>query len=135
MQEPIAIRHNVVMVGPFSSANIAAEASDLAAALPGGNTNMPMPYGGSVVGMVGKLSAAATAGALTVGVTVDGTEDADSVQSIATETEFTATFQEGEVPFAVDENLGVELNTNAAWDGTTADIDVFLLVLLRDMEF
>lgn len=134
MQEPIAIRHNVVMVGPFTSSNIAAEASDEAAALPGGNTNMPMPYAGSVVGMVGKLSAAPSAGNITVGVTVDGTEDADSVQTV-TGAEFTATFQEGEVPFAAAGNLGVELNASATLDPETLDIDVFLLVLLRDMEF
>lgn len=135
VKEQIAIKHNVVMVGPFSSANIAADQSDLAAALPGGNTGMPALKDGSVVGIIGKLSAAATAGQLLAGVTVGGTEDADSVQTITTGVEFYTEFEEGDVPFSAGDDLGVELNTDASWNGTTADADVFLLVLFKDMEF
>lgn len=134
-QEQIAIKHNVVALGGFGAANLAADQADQAAALPNGNTSLPALKDGFVVGIMGKLSAAATAGSLTVGVTVDGVEDADSVQTLTTDTDFYASFREGQVPFNAGELLGVEWNTDASWDGTTADLDVTLLVVLKGMEF
>jgi len=135
VQEKIAIAHNVMAFGPFSASNLAATQSDQAAALPATNTSVAMPIGGSVVGITGKLSAAATAGTLLVGVTVDGVEDADSVQTITTLAEFYASFQEGQIPFSAGANIGIEWNTDGDWNGTGSDIDVYVLVLLKDMEF
>lgn len=135
LQEQIAITHNVVALGPFSATNLAASQSDQAAALPGSNTSLPALAEGFLVGVVARLSAAATAGQVTVGVTVGGTEKAASVQTLTTGRSIAARFREGDVPFAAGDLLGVEWNTSATWDGTTADLDVFLLVCLKNMEF
>jgi len=134
-QENIAITHNVVALGPFGAANLAAEQADQAAALANGNTGLPAPANGAVVGIMGQLSAAATAGQLTVGPTVGGAEDADGVQTITTGQSIYALFDERLIPFSAGDLLGAEWNTDAAWNGTTADLDVFLLVLLKDVRF
>ena len=134
-QEPISITDNVVVLGPFSAANLAANQADQAAALPGGNTGIPALKGGSVVGLLARLSAAATAGQVTVGVTVGGVEDADSVQTLTTGRSITKSFEAGKIPFSAGALIGVEWNTSAAWDGTTADLDVFVLALFEGMEF
>lgn len=134
-QEPISITDNVVVLGPFSAANLAADQADQAAALPGGNTGIPALVGGSVVGLLARLSAAATAGQVTVGVTVGGTEDADSTQTLTTGQSIYKSFEAGQIPFSAGNLIGVEWNTNAAWNGTTADLDVFVLALFEKMEF
>jgi hypothetical protein len=134
-QENIAITHNVVVLGPFGAANLAADQADQAAALANGNTGIPALSDGAVVGIMGRLSAAATAGQLTVGPTVGGVEDADGVQTITTGQSIAALFDESVIPFSEGDLLGVEWNTDASWDGTTADLDVFLLVLFKDVRF
>lgn len=89
-----------------------------------------MPWAGSVVGISVNTSAAATAGQLTVGVTLDGTEQASSTQTLTTATAATAVFPQSSMPFAAGQKLGVEITTNGAWDGTAADLAVFVYVLL-----
>lgn len=89
-----------------------------------------MPWAGSVVGISVNTSAAATAGQLTVGVTLDGTEQASSTQTLTTATAATAVFPQSSMPFAAGQKLGVEITTSGAWDGTSADLAVFVYVLL-----
>lgn len=106
--------------------NIIEVASAAALAIDG----ISMPWAGSVVGISVNLSAAATAGQMTVGVTLDGTEQAATVQTITTATAATAVFNQAAVRFAAGAKLGAEITTNGAWDGTSADLAVFVYVLL-----
>jgi len=89
-----------------------------------------MPWAGSVVGISVDLSAAATAGQLTVGVTNGGTEAAASTQTLTTQTAKTAVFAQDAIRFVAGDKLGVEITTNMAWDGVTADLAVVVYVLL-----
>jgi hypothetical protein len=89
-----------------------------------------MPFKGEVVGISYNLSAAGTAGTLGIGVTINGTEDADTTQSITTAQRGYDTFTRGSVPFNAGDRLGVEITTNGAWDGTSADLLVTVWVLV-----
>lgn len=89
-----------------------------------------MPWSGSVVGMSVDLSAAATAGQLTVGVTLNGTEQTATTQTITTASAATAVFPQTSVALVAGQKLGVEITTNAGWDATTADLAVIVYVLL-----
>jgi len=92
---------------------------------------LTMPWAGSVVGISVDLSAAATAGQLTVGVTIGGTEKAATTQTITTAQAARAVFQQDAVRFVAGDKLGVEITTNAGWDATTADLAVIVYVLLN----
>lgn len=106
--------------------NIVEVASAAALAIDG----LSMPWAGRVVGLSVNLSAAATAGQLTVGVTLDGTEQTASTQTITTAAAATAVIPQNSIPFAAGAKLGVEITTNAGWDATTADLAVIVYVLL-----
>jgi GH18 family chitinase len=106
--------------------NIVEVASAAALAVDG----ITMPWAGRVVGLSVDLSAAATAGQLTVGVTIGGTEQAATTQTITTAQAARAVFSQNAVPFVAGDKLGVEITTNAGWDATTADLAVFVYVLL-----
>lgn len=106
--------------------NIVEVASAAALAVDG----ITMPWAGSVVGLSVDLSAAATAGQLTVGVTLGGTEQAATTQTITTAAAASAVFPQASVKFNAGDKLGVEITTNAGWDATTADLAVFVYVLL-----
>jgi len=134
--EQIAARGQIVPL-LFVQDNVAASQTDVqlniqevasaAALLIDGLT---MPWAGSVVGISVDLSAAATAGQLTVGASIDGTESAATRQTITTATAARAVFQADAVRFAAGAKLGVEITTNAGWDATTADLAVVVWVLL-----
>lgn len=94
------------------------------------NDEYPMPFKGEVVGISWTLSAAATAGSLTIGVTNGGTEDADTTQTVTTATRGTAAFKRGKMVFAAGDPLGVEITTSAGWDATTADLAVVVYALV-----
>ena len=89
-----------------------------------------MPWSGYVVGLSANLSSAATMGSLTIGATLDGTEDANTTQTITTATAATAIFPQGKIPFAAGQKLGVEITSSGTWDATTADLAVIVYVLL-----
>jgi len=91
---------------------------------------LSMPWAGSVVGLSVNLSSAASAGQLTVGVTLDGTEQAASTQTITTASAASAVIPQGSIRFVSGAKLGVEITTNAGWDATSADLAVVVYVLL-----
>lgn len=94
-------------------------------------TGYTMPWAGEIVAISAHLSAAATAGTLTVGPTIAGTEASDPTLSITTETEKSDTCQRYSNVFAKDAVIGAEITSSATWDGTTADLVVTVWVLLR----
>jgi hypothetical protein len=89
-----------------------------------------MPWPGEIVGISYSLSAAATAGTLTLGATVDGTEDADTTQSITTAQRGSAKIERGDAAFAAGARIGAEITTDGSWDGTGADLQVTVWVLV-----
>lgn len=88
-----------------------------------------MPFAGSIVGMSVDLSAAASAGTLTVGVTVGGTEKTATTQTITTGTAARPVFARDSVHVAAGDLIGVEITTNAGWNGTSSDLIVHVYVL------
>lgn len=95
------------------------------------NTEYVMPFDGEIVAITAALSAAATAGTLTVGPTVNGTEEADPTLSITTATEAHDKAARGTATFVAGDRIGAEITTNALWDATTADLVVTVWVLLH----
>lgn len=87
------------------------------------------PFAGSIVAISADLSAAATAGQLTVGITINGTEKAATTQTITTQTAKYAAFDRAAVPVAAGDKIGVEITSNAGWDGTTSDLAVIVYFL------
>jgi hypothetical protein len=85
-------------------------------------TGYVAPWAGRVVAVAASLSAAATAGTLTVGATFGGTEDADTTMTIATETEKSVRVLRTKAAFAAGAVIGCEITSSASWDGTTADL-------------
>jgi hypothetical protein len=89
-----------------------------------------MPFAGEIVAVSARLSAAATAGTLTVGPTVNGTEKTDPTLSITTAQSASDTAVRGTTGFAAGDLIGAEITTGGTWDGTTADLGVVVWVLL-----
>lgn len=87
------------------------------------------PWHGDVIGIGGVLSAAATAGSLTVGVSNNGAENASTTQTVTTGAEFYKSFPRGAMRVAPGDNIGVEITTSGTWDATTADLAVQVYVL------
>jgi len=139
IQEAIAVRHPHLVFGPYIDQNISASQTNaqLVLGAAADHDGVLMPLAGYVVGIAIQLNAAATAGSLTVGVSVDGTEDADTTQTITTGQEAYALFPiaSGVAPrFAAGQQIGVEVTTSADWDGTTADLAVWVYVVLENFE-
>lgn len=93
-------------------------------------TGYTMPFAGEIVAITADLSAAATAGTLTVGPTIGGTEKTDPTLSITTQTTRSDTAPRGTSTFAAGDILGAEITTSGTWDATTADLTVVVYVLL-----
>lgn len=89
-----------------------------------------MPFPGEIVGISYNLSAAGSAGALSVGATIDGTEDADTTQAVGTNQRGVAKVPRGRAAFAAGARIGAEITSDGSWNGTSADLLVTVWVLL-----
>ena len=76
------------------------------------------------------LSAAATAGTLTIGPTIGGTEASDPTLSVTTGVTGSDTCNRGKVPFAKNAIIGAEITSGGTWDGTASDLVVIVWVVL-----
>lgn len=87
-----------------------------------------MPWPGVILAVSARLSAAATAGSLTVGPTINGTEQTDPTLSITTAQSARDTAAVGQAPptFAAGDLIGAEITTDGSWDGTSADLAVYV---------
>jgi len=90
-----------------------------------------MPFAGEIVGISAHLTAAATAGTLTVGPTIAGVEASDPTLSITTQTDKSDTCKRGTNVFAKDAVIGAEITSGGTWDGTSSDLVVIVWVLLN----
>lgn len=89
-----------------------------------------MPWAGEVVGVSYLLSAAGSAGSLTVGATVGGTEDADTTITVTTAASGSKKVPRGKAGFAAGSEIGAEITTDGTWNGTTSNLAVVVWVLL-----
>lgn len=138
LQENIAVRNPVVCLTGFGQVDVAASQTDAQLTLWDASVDgIVMPKAGYVIGLGGTLSAAASAGSMTVGVTIDGTEDTDTTQTITTAAEFYDTFKTGDeaVRFAAGEQIGVEITTDGSWNATTSELAAQVYVVFEDWDF
>jgi len=115
----------------FMQINVAASQSAVALDVSGlaGNTEIVMPYAGSVLAISIASNAARAGGTLTVDVTINGV--ATGLQAVLDATNTTyhrATQAKDTDTFAAGDRLGVKITTDASWTPTTADIVVAVLV-------
>lgn len=123
-------KHQVIPV-VFAQANVAADQTDVQLKDASGQVDgVTMPFAGQIVALSLDLSAAATAGELTVGVTINGTENATTTQTVTTGTAARVLFDRDAVGFAAGDKIGVEITTNSTWDGLTADLAVNVFAAL-----
>lgn len=110
-----------------SQTNVQLTLQDSAVAVDG----IAMPFAGEVVAMSYDLSAAGSAGSLTIGATLGGTETAATTQTVTTAATGTKVFPRGTMPFVAGNKLGVEITSDGTWNGTTSDLAVVLWVLMN----
>lgn len=90
-----------------------------------------MPFAGEIIAISYLLSTNKTAGVMTVGPTINGTESASLTQTVANATSSgTEKTRRGSVPFAVGSSIGAELTTDASFLPITADLVVTVWVIL-----
>lgn len=87
------------------------------------------PWGGEVVGLSFALDAAGSAGTMTLGASIDGTEDADTTLTVTTSAGTYKRIPRGKCTFIAGQAIGVELTTDGTWNGTSSDLVVQLWVL------
>jgi len=70
-------------------------------------------------------------------VTIDGTEVAATTQTVTTGVEGYPTWMiSGGAPaFAAGQQVGVEITTSADWNGTSADLVAYLIVVFDQWDF
>jgi len=88
-------------------------------------------WDGDVLAVGYSLSAAGSAGTLTIGATLAGTEDADSTITVTTATDGYLRIPRGKMPVTAGQQIGAEITTDGSWNGTTADLSVQVYVLYR----
>lgn len=88
-----------------------------------------LPWECEVVAISYQLTAAASAGSLTIGASVGGTEDTDTTATVTTATSGSKRVPREKCRLTAGQVLGVEITTNAGWNGTTADLSVVVWAL------
>lgn len=92
---------------------------------------MVLPFDGAVVGLSFFLDSAGSAGSLTIGASIDGTEVAATTQTVTTAASGYAAFKRDVAKFEAGAELGVEITTDGSWNGTSSDLAVILFVLIE----
>lgn len=90
-----------------------------------------MPFDGEIIAVGANLSAAATAGQLTVGAFIGTTENANTTLTITTASNGYQRVPRGRAVFTAGQLVGAEITTNAAWNATTAKLVVIVYVQLN----
>lgn len=88
-----------------------------------------MPFPGEVVAIAWSTDTAVTAGQLTIGATIGGTEDADTTVTITGGTGGRLAVPRGKCPVAAGARLGCEITTNSGFLPVTADLVATIYVL------
>jgi hypothetical protein len=89
-----------------------------------------MPFAGEIVAISGRLSAAGSAGTLTIGPTINGDEQTALTQTVTTGQSPYGKVNRETIPFAAGALIGAEITSNGSWNGTSADLGVVVWALL-----
>lgn len=132
MQIELGMSKGQLVALNFGQANVAASQSNvqLAVADASAGEGYTMPFNGQILAVTYALSAAATAGSLTVGPTINGTEKTDPKITVTTGTGGYDWAPRDTAFFVAGDKLGAEITTTAAWDATTADLTVTIWVVV-----
>lgn len=113
-----------------SQTNVQMVVAEVASAAGNAIDGITMPFPGEIIAVTADLSAAATAGTLTAGATIAGTEKTDPTLSITTEVTKSDKAPRGTSRFVAGDVLGAEITSDGSWDGTSSDLLVTVYVLL-----
>lgn len=98
------------------------------------NDGYTMPWAWEVIGFGWQLTAASTAGTLSIGVTAGGTENAATTIAVPIDSTTVSGYkrvQRGKMAGAAGAVIGVEITTNGSYAPITADLGVVVYVLLN----
>lgn len=87
-------------------------------------------FAGEIVAISWKLTAAGSAGTLSIGPTLGGTEKTALTQSVTTAAAGRAVVPRGSITFNAGDEIGAEITTDGSWNGTSSDLAVRVGVLL-----
>lgn len=93
-----------------------------------------MPWDGEIIGVSWSFTTAPTAGTMTVGATVGGTEDADTTGSVTVNSSATSgskLVQREKARFVAGNVIGCEITTDGSWLPITADVVAVVWVLFN----
>lgn len=121
MQDNVAASQTDVQLLVAEVASAAANACD----------GVTMPWAGRIIGISYQLSAAGSAGTLTIGPTVNGTEKTDPTLSVTTGTSGSDTADRWAATFAAGDVIGAEITTDGSWNGTSSDLLVTVWCLVE----
>lgn len=113
-----------------SQSAVALTVAEVTSAAGNAATSYCMPWAGQIVGISLSLSAAGTAGNLSVAPTKGGTALTDPVAAVTTAAFASDTALRGGNTFAANDLIGAKLTTDGSWDGTSADIVVVVFVVV-----
>lgn len=119
----------------FGQEAVAASQTDVQLPAPMGeatqvNDGYVMPFPWELVAITYQLSAAATAGQLTIGATLGGAEDADTTITVTTAATGRKSVSRAKMFGPAGGVIGAEITTTAAWDAIAADLAVVLWVIV-----
>ena len=133
MQIELGMSKGQLVALQFGQVNVAASQSDVqltGAGVSGAADGYVVPFNGQILAVTYALSAAATAGSLTVGPTINGTEKTDPKITVTTGTGGYDWAPRDTAFFVAGDKLGAEITTTATWDATTADLTVTVWVVV-----
>jgi hypothetical protein len=112
-----------------SQTAVALLVAEVASAANNACDGITMPWAGTIVGVSYQLSAAGSAGTLTIAPTVNGTVTTDPALTVTTGTSGSDTAPRGVATFAAGDRIGAKITTDGSWNGTTADLVVTIFAL------
>ncbi len=127
---PLTFHQNQVAADQTDAQLVTIETDDASSVSTTLTDGYPMPFDGEVVAVSFLLDSAGSAGSLTVGATIGGTEDADTTLSITTAASGSLKVSRGLAKFVAGDVLGSEITTDASWNGTASDLVVVIWVIL-----
>jgi len=120
-QDEVAASQTAVALNPNEAAGVAGLE----------NVGYTMPWPGEVIGISLNLSAAGSAGTLTVVPTIDTTVTTDPSLAVTTAVVGTDYCKRQTNTFAKNAVIGCKLTTSAAWNGNGVDLIASVWVLLK----
>jgi len=90
-----------------------------------------MPFDYDIIAVTATTDTTVTAGSLSVGATVNGTENANTTLTMTTGTDKALKVQRGKASGVAGSRLGCEITTNSGFLPVTADLVAVVYVLFR----